>query len=173
MNSKVYLSNFKDYKRSNVSNNKNSISDDTPSSQEDGASDIMKSEKRRIRFKRIKNCESCDGEWTEKFNICKIFSQMFYAPLWCLLATLFILVGVSASIVCLALSYHYSSSLATYTNACSSTLKCNTDKGLYCRINNGTTSDYCNCPAVSLANTCGNYLFLSSLFYSYFNSLNL
>ena len=161
MNSKVYSSNFKDNKNKYVSNNKkvekNSISDDASSSQEDGASDIIKPEKRFIKFKRIKNCESFDGEWTEKFNICKIFFQIFYAPLWCLLATIFILVGVITSIFYLGLSYQYSSSLGTYTNACNSTLKCNTDKGLYCRINNGTTSDYCNCPAVSLANTCGNY----------------
>ena len=73
------------------------------------------------------------------------------------------------SIAYLALSYQYSSALGMYTNACSSTSKCNTDKGLYCRTNNATTTDYCNCPAVSLANTCGIYLALIILLYIYFS----
>ena len=44
--------------------------------------------------------------------------------------------------------------LKTYTGPCVNNTDCDTSKGLYCRKQNASSVEYCNCPALSLSNMC-------------------
>jgi hypothetical protein len=110
--------------------------------------------KRSIKYRRYKFFDCCKGKLAEKYKICKLFEALYYMPVWCVLLMVLFYISLFSLTIYLAFYYGNVVNLQSYTSACSNTLFCNTEKGLYCRTKNGTSLDYCNCPAKSLSNTC-------------------
>ena len=108
-----------------------------------------------VNFKYYKLCDCCDGKCGNKLNPFKIIQDVYYTPLWFQLLITSFFIGFLASTLYLAISYTNNKNMLTYTDACTSTAQCNSDKNLFCRSNNVSTVDYCNCPAPSQINTCG------------------
>ena len=101
-------------------------------------------------------CDWCGGDFGEKLNPCKIINinSIYYMPLWCFLVIIFMFTGILVCTIYLGIYYQIYAPLGSYSSPCTSNSQCNRDKNLYCRINNASSQDYCNCPAPSLANTC-------------------
>ena len=163
-NSKIYKSNKDNLSELKKQNNlpNNYIKRETMAQQNHDIDDYYEAEnnilKNTTKYKRYKQCD-CDGNFMGKFKCPKFFSQLIYVPLWFSLLTTTIFAASVGSILYLAITYQYSATLLTYTNDCSgATTLCSTDKYLYCRVNNRTTTDYCNCPAPSNAYMCGKLI---------------
>jgi hypothetical protein len=118
-----------------------------------------------VNFKYFKLCDCCDGKCGNKLNPSKIIQGVYYTPLWFQLLMLALFLGFFLSTLYLALSYTNNKNLSIYTETCTSTLQCNADKNLFCRLKNVSTTSYCNCPAPSQINTCGMLIISKHLGY--------
>lgn len=92
-----------------------------------------------------------------------MIQDVYYTPLWFQFLVACSCIGFFSVTIYLAIIYTNNKNLLSYTNACTSTSQCNIDKNLYCRLNNVSDTDSCNCPAPSKISTCGMYKLKTNL----------
>lgn len=106
-----------------------------------------------IKYKLYDLFDCFKGRLGKRIKLCSIIETLYYVPMWIIALILFTYITIITLSLYFGIQYSLSSQLVNYNGDC--TVKsCDIKKGLYCRKQNSSLSDYCNCPMNVQANRC-------------------